>query len=114
MSRSTITGNDVRALRTALGLSASALAAVLGVSLSTVYRWEGRGDLPVPMEPLQAQLLTLTRVVLLHTDGAVVGEELMTSLALRGPLYALYALLHRGYTRGFDPAPGSAPDAVGE
>jgi len=113
LSRSTITGNDVRALRTVLSLSASALAAVLGVSLSTVYRWEARGDLPVPMEPLQTQLLTLTRAVLLHADGAVVGEELMTSLALRGPLYALYTLLRRGYTRGFDPAPSSAPDAVG-
>ncbi len=108
-----ITGNDVRALRTALGFSASTFAAVLGVSISTVYRWEGRGDLFVAIEPLQAHLIVWTRAILLQEEGAEVGKELMTAMALRGPLYALYALLHRGYARKSDSAPDSVPDAVG-
>lgn len=50
-----ITGKEIRETREKLGLSATALAWVLWVFPSTVYRWEAAKEPPI--DPLQAELL---------------------------------------------------------
>lgn len=92
-----VTGIDVIELRRALGISVAAFAAVFGVSISTVYRWETRGIGVIPIEPLQAALVAATRALVARGDGAEIGVELEKALVLRGSLYAFYALLRRVY-----------------
>jgi transcriptional regulator with XRE-family HTH domain len=46
-----VTGAELRALRTALGLTQRALGKELGVPQSTVWRWESAGE-HVPQGPL--------------------------------------------------------------
>lgn len=43
-----MTGNEARALRLGLGLSARALAVEIGTNESSIYRWEWRRDREVP------------------------------------------------------------------
>lgn len=100
-----VTGIDVIELRRALGISVAAFAAVFGVSISTVYRWETRGIGVIPIEPLQAALVVATRALVAKGGGAEIGAELEKALVLRGSLYAFYALLRRVYS---DSLPESA------
>lgn len=46
--RGDMTGNEARALRRGLGLSARALAVEVGTNESSIYRWEWRREREVP------------------------------------------------------------------
>jgi len=105
-----VTGIDVIDLRRALGISVAAFAAVFGVSISTVYRWETRGIGVIPIESLQSALLVATRALVAKGGGAEIGKELELALVLRGSLYAFYALLRRIYAlEPVQPTPQDAP-----
>jgi transcriptional regulator with XRE-family HTH domain len=103
-----ITGLDVIDLRRALGLSVTTFASVLGVNVSTIYRWETRGNAGLPIEPLQIAILMATRDLVARGDGVAIGKELELALLLRGPLYALYVLLRRIYP----PEPVLTPESA--
>lgn len=104
-----VTGIDVIDLRRALGISVAAFAAVFGVSISTVYRWETRGIGVIPIEPLQASLVAATRALVAKGGGAEMGAELERALILRGSLYAFYALLRRIYAQPAEVVPEQVP-----
>jgi transcriptional regulator with XRE-family HTH domain len=87
-----LTGRHVRRLREALGLDQFAFAAVLGVHVSTVYRWE---TLPrVSVDPLQAEILKQLQLRLAQRrrlDDA--GQAVVQGLIAGGMLLGLAALL---------------------
>lgn len=82
---------DVRLVRTRLELTQTQLANLLGVTLATVSRWERHVSPPDPRS------LTLLGVLAEVPD--TLGPRLRDALALRGGLYALYALLDDHFTR---------------
>lgn len=53
----TITGEDVKALRLALGLTQAAFGKRIGVSVVTVGRWETEVCTPSPMAQVQLERL---------------------------------------------------------
>lgn len=53
-----ITGNDVRALRYRLMLNQEDFAARLGVSISSVQKWERSGDQELPLRWAARRALT--------------------------------------------------------
>lgn len=84
----------VRDVRKALGLTQAELAAILNVHCMTVSRWERRGPAGAP-SPYQGVLLGAFQRAHAHYPriGNVAGAFLVT----RGPVYALYSLLHAAY-----------------
>lgn len=85
-----MTANHVASIREGLGLSVQDMAALLGVSPSTVYRWEAAGDRAIRVDPMQAKILTLLET---QPTGAELGKKLATAILVRGGLYGLYKLL---------------------
>jgi len=87
-----MTGNEIRTLRTSLGLSAQRLAELIGVHFTSIYRWESAGDRKVNLEPLQAALLyrLQERAAKAPRD---VGERLLQGLLVGGTLLGLAYLL---------------------
>ena len=97
-----MTGTEVAALRRDLALRPGALADLLGVHASTVYRWEGAGDLPARIETLQERLLTVLRLELVAQGPdaqANYARALSVTLGVRGPLYALSWVLDKHFRR---------------
>lgn len=80
-------GDEIKVLRQQIGLSSADLSALLGVSISTLYRWEASNAVPDPRT--QAVLLVLRT---LHAAGKL-PPDLTTLVACRGGLYALYRVL---------------------
>lgn len=108
--KSTLTGSDVRRIRNAVEWATPEFAALLGVSGSTVYRWETREGGVVPIEPLQAQLLVALDAVMARADkraggAAAMRRDLTEALALGGTLRALHTLLAATYALTQRPAP---------
>jgi transcriptional regulator with XRE-family HTH domain len=94
----TLTGNDVRSIRNALGLTMAQFAHVLGVHPSTVQRWELTGANRVTVEGVPLTVLTALRArVLEQANGlraaANAGQDVSTKLATGGVLLALTVLL---------------------
>jgi hypothetical protein len=92
-----LTGASVARLRAGLGLDVRAFADLLGVSLSTAYRWEGLPpSRPLRVDPMQQRLLAVIgslRDRLGDRAFARLGAELGRRQAAGGPLAALHALL---------------------
>ena len=88
-------GNDVSRLRDTLGLDAFAFAKILGVHVSTLYRWEQvQGD--VSMDPLQRDILEQLAKALRAKRAAQkreVGNQVLAALLAGGALGALAVLL---------------------
>ena len=96
--RGKIPGADVREIRTALRLTVSQFAAVLGVHPSSVHRWEAADTGSAEIEGIAWTVLTaLRKRVLAERSGrraaAKQGELITNELALGGALAALLVLL---------------------
>jgi len=86
MSRGPITGEDVNRIRAALNLFRSEFAAVLGVHVATVTRWEAHGRQPIAVAGLARDLLLALRdlivvrhypVDLVRPVGRIVRQDLL-------------------------------------
>lgn len=88
-----MTGSEIRNLRTTLGLSPNHLAELLGVHLTTVYRWEKANDLQVRLEPLQHRLLMEMQTRVQRRQPKDFGQQLIEGLLLGGTLLGLACLL---------------------
>lgn len=88
-----MTGNEVRTLRTQLGLSPQHLAALLGVHLTTVYRWESTEGQELRLEPLQHSLLLQMQRRLKQQPPRDLGQQLLEALLVGGTLVGLAYLL---------------------
>ncbi len=90
-----MTGSDITTVRKALGLDPFAFAAVLGVHVSTVYRWEtAKKSVSVSVDPLQREILHGLYDARRHKSslrdlGLVVRDALIS----RGNLGGLHAIL---------------------
>jgi len=97
--RSAILGQDVRAIREALGLPVLQFATVLGVHPSSVHRWESSGNQPVPIEGVAWTVLSALRQRVLavkkpeRARAAAAGQKVSNELATGGVLLALAVLL---------------------
>lgn len=91
-----MTGKRFRRLRNTLGLDVFAFAGVLGVHVSTIYRWESKAG-KVTMDPLQAQLVESLRARVEVHPEAVEGlnQAIVNGLIGGGGLVALLALLKK-------------------
>lgn len=87
---SLMTGDDLYTLRNDLGLSAVALAGILGVAPSTISRWEKRGL--EKADPSSLRVLMLLHEYLPREERKDAGKK-----ALEGGVRGLYALLHSIY-----------------
>lgn len=86
-------GIEVRHIRTTLGLNPQAFANLLGVHLTTVYRWEAAGPLEMRLEPLQSALLLRLRQKATDAKPEATGQRLIEALLVGGTLVGLAALL---------------------
>jgi transcriptional regulator with XRE-family HTH domain len=95
------TGQSVRVLREALRLAPQQFASLVGVSPSTISRWELAGKDMLRPEPLQLQLLTVIeqelgkRPTAERRDAFV--DEIGRALLIGGGLLALYRLLDAAF-----------------
>lgn len=88
-----MTGRALTKARDELGLSRAELAAVLGVSHVTVFRWEVESS---PISALNSRLLAMVVGLSEHEDSARYGRALRQA-AKDDPLYALHLLLCMGF-----------------
>jgi transcriptional regulator with XRE-family HTH domain len=90
-----MTGPGIKALREALGLDPYVFAKLLGVHVSTLYRWEQSRN-EVRIDPLQAEILERLRVTLAQKKRAEqkkLGDDILKALLVGGALVGLAALL---------------------
>lgn len=88
-----MTGDDVRAVREAVGLSGRAFAALLHVHEVTYYRWENSGPEAVPIEGLPGRLLQRTSQLIKAGKPIDIDHELVRLLVVEGSLHALQRFL---------------------
>jgi transcriptional regulator with XRE-family HTH domain len=88
-----VTGAGIRAIRDRLGLTQSALAALVGVERECVVRWEGAGAKRIRLRSRHAEVLIV--VSDFPTDGEE-KHELSRHLRAKRYLHALAFILARG------------------
>jgi transcriptional regulator with XRE-family HTH domain len=93
-----ITGQEVRAIREALGLPVMQFATILGVHPSSVHRWESGGNQAVPIEGVALTVLSALRQRVLasraqRVRAAAAGLKVSDELATGGVLLALALLI---------------------
>lgn len=90
-----MTGSAIKNIREGLGLNAHAFAEIIGVHVSTLYRWEAQAEREARMELLQARILeALARQLKAKKiEQEKLGEDLKKALMVGGALAALYILL---------------------
>jgi len=95
------TGSAVRSLREAIELTPQQFASLLGVSPSTVSRWELAGRDVLRPEPLQLQLLAVIEQELGNRTTIErrkeFAREIGRALLMGGGLLALYRLLDAAF-----------------
>ena len=93
-----LTGTEIKKLRESARLSASKLARTLGVSISTVFRWQAcEGAAPL-MEPRNMEyLMALKRAVARAKSPPSLGAEISKALIEGGGVQAMYVLLRATY-----------------
>lgn len=85
-------GAEVRSLRERYRMSVGCFGELVGVSMSTVYRWEASpGDLNI--EPMSLRIMR----VMADTFDEAVSRRVASAIAVRGGLYGLYVLLKHVY-----------------
>jgi hypothetical protein len=91
-----MTGPEIKAVRTTLGHDPYVFAKILGVHLSTLYRWErSRGEAHI--DPLQAEILDRLRSNLAARetpDQRKLGEDVLKAVLVGGSLVGLTYLLN--------------------
>lgn len=95
-----MTGEQIRALRGALGVTPPAFGDLLGTSTSTVYRWESFGADYVRTEPAQRRILVLLREELERRDPRERGRlarDIASALTMGGGLLGLHCLSFAAY-----------------
>lgn len=88
-------GGDLKRARERLGLDSFVFAHVLGVNLSTLYRWESRSS-GFGADPLHTTILTLFVRWVRRTDKGMLkirAEHLRLEVASGEALHALYLFL---------------------
>lgn len=88
-------GGDLKRARERLGLDSFVFARVLGVNLSTLYRWEARAS-GFGADPLHETVLTLFVRWVRRTNKGLLkirAEHLRREIADGEALHALYLLL---------------------
>lgn len=112
------TGRSVRELREALRLTPQQFASLVGVSPSTISRWELAGNDVLRPEPLQLQLLTVIEQELgkRPTAGSrdAFVDEIGRALLIGGGLLALYKLLDAMFGAKATGAESPGPDSAGK
>lgn len=93
----TLTGTDIRRLRTTLDLTAGNFAMVLGIAHGTLNRWEAAHLKPAnvtgfPLSVLLALDERCARVT--QAEAAAAGATITQDLALGGTLRGMLTLLH--------------------
>ena len=109
-----MTGNELQALRACLGLSEALFAQVVGVSVSSIWRWERMASHIVTVDPLQRSILSAVEVVTGRLDAVGrtrLGGELERGITVGGGLYALHLLLGEVYREAAGPAALAPPKA---
>lgn len=86
-------GNEVREICSTLGLSPQHLASLVGVHLTTVYRWEGQAASELRLEPLQHRLLLQLQKRAQVGQPKDLGRQLIECLLVGGTLVGLAYLL---------------------
>jgi len=90
-----VTGPDVVQARGSLGLTVAQFADLIGVSLSTVYRWEQSAD-DLSVEPFPRRQLELAgdrERQLSAPNHRQLAQQIRVGVAVRGGLYGLCLLL---------------------
>lgn len=90
-----MTGNQIKKVREAFGLSTAELADLLGVQNSSVYRWEACKSKTTKVEGLPKRLLRLMDSVGAGPKATQVAEEARDN----GWAKALYMLLGFAYKK---------------
>jgi DNA-binding transcriptional regulator YiaG len=85
-----LTGNDVRNTIELFGLTRLEMATLVGVSLSTVYRWEAHQTQTIKMEPFQRLLIG---TVMRQPQSQEKRDQVVTALRMGGVLGGLRILL---------------------
>jgi len=89
-----VTGAEFRDLRGKLGLDQVVLAQVLGVHVSTIYRWEELGRRAIGMNSIQRLLVVgLVRMADSPARLAVLGARIKEELVFGGVLPALQVVV---------------------
>jgi transcriptional regulator with XRE-family HTH domain len=88
-----VTGDEVRELREALRMSSVDFAQLVGVNVSTLQRWEAKGEEHTRADPAATRILGALAQVRQSRGAAVAGEELRRAVAVRGGLYGVFRLL---------------------
>jgi len=94
---------DVRDARRRMRLSIREFASVMGVSPSTVGRWESARERTIAPDPASERLLAAFAAVPAGAAGRV-GTAVREALRLSGSLKALYVLLKHLYEETTDDA----------
>jgi hypothetical protein len=92
-----MTGPEIKAVRTTLGHDPYVFAKILGVHLSTLYRWE-RSSGEAHIDPLQAEILDRLRTNLAAremTDQRKLGDDVLKAVLIGGTLTGLTVLLNQ-------------------
>lgn len=88
-----MTGNDIKGLRTELGMTSSAFATLLGVNPSTLYRWESEAEAEVKIDPNAARILAALQQARAAGGTETLKATLGGALLIGGGLFALFKLL---------------------
>lgn len=94
-----MTGKEFERMRRAYGLTSSRIAEILGVSMSTVYRWEQTGDATAPVDPGTARFIHVM-ADLMDEDGKVAEKTVKRIQQSPGGLLTLYVILAEYFNRG--------------
>lgn len=91
-----VTGADIHDIRVGLSFTQPQLASLLGVSPSTVSRWERDFDAVLRMEPMQLQLVLALKQEMAKRQATQLNafaQGVGTALIVGGGLFGLYKLL---------------------
>ncbi len=94
--KTTLTGDRVREIREALGMSFGQFSAVLAVHPGTVHRWEASGTIPVTIDGVAANVLAALDQNLVENhefQPNQVGSDVAKALLVGGALVALGLLI---------------------
>lgn len=94
-----MTGKEFGRMRRAYGLTSSRIAEILGVSMSTVYRWEQTGEAPAPVDPGTARFIHVM-ADLMDEQGTVPEKVTRRIQQSPGGLLTLYVILGEYFNRG--------------
>ena len=101
-----ITPFEIQTLRESYALNPVQFAKLVGVSLTTVYRWESIGETletrmnrELSIEPLQCHLLRILHRIKIESRTQV-GDKIALAITrqTKKPLYPMYVLLRSAFS----------------